>query len=312
MSPDGKWVAFVTASKLAKMALGGGPVIALADVADPRGMSWDLNDWIVYSPQAVSAVYRISPGGGAPQAITTLRPGIERSHRRAQLLPTGKAVVYTVGSLTSPDNYDGATIEATVLDGGARKTILQGAAMARYAVDGTLIFVRGNNLFAVDFDPEKLAVSGTPRMVLQGVGGDSTTGASHFSVSASGSLVYFSNVDGSESLRPMWVNQSGRAEPLSLPAGVYANPALSPDGGRLAICVIAGGGRDIWVYNFERQTFTRLTFGGQNHTPVWSRDGSTIYYATLDPLATGSAISAAPLMAAGMLTSSPVSKTASS
>ncbi|MEO5898444.1 MAG: hypothetical protein ABIS06_22365 [Vicinamibacterales bacterium] len=80
--------------------------------------------------------------------------------------------------------------------------------------------MRGNNLFAADFDPEELEVSGTPRKVLQGVGGDSTTSASHFSVSASGSLLYFSNVDGSESLRPMWVNRSGRVEPLSLPAGV--------------------------------------------------------------------------------------------
>ncbi|MEO5898445.1 MAG: hypothetical protein ABIS06_22370 [Vicinamibacterales bacterium] len=86
---------------------------------------------------------------------------------------------------------------------------------------------------------------------------------------------------------------------------------MSPDGGRLAICV-TGGGRDIWVYDLECQTFTRLTFGGQNHMPVWSRDGSSIYYATLDPLATGSAISRRAADGSRMLTSSPVSKTASS
>ena len=44
----------------------------------------------------------------------------------------------------------------------------------------------------------------------------------------------------------------------------------------------ATGKSDIWLLNFERGTRTRLTFDpGSVHTPVWSPDGTKIYYASL-------------------------------
>lgn len=36
----------------------------------------------------------------------------------------------------------------------------------------------------------------------------------------------------------------------------------------------------MWVYDFLRTTFTRLTFAGQNMSPVWTADSKSIYYMT--------------------------------
>ncbi|HXG54526.1 MAG TPA: protein kinase [Vicinamibacterales bacterium] len=281
ISPDGRWVAFITGSKMGKVLLAGGAVTALADVADPRGLSWDVDDTIVLTPQSLGGVFRVSASGGAVMQITATKPEVERTHRWPQLLPGGKALLYTIGSFNSPDNYDDAVVEAMRLDGGEKRTIITGAAMARYVEGGYLLYVRDTTLFAVRFDVDTLAVKGTPTAVLHDVGGDPTTGAAHFSMSASGNLAYVWT-GGLANLRPTWVDRSGRVEAIDMPLGTYADPRVSPDGQSLALSVIARGGRDIWVHHFQSKRFTRLTFGGQNSTPVWSGDGAMIYYVALE------------------------------
>jgi serine/threonine-protein kinase len=55
-------------------------------------------------------------------------------------------------------------------------------------------------------------------------------------------------------------------------------PRLSPDGQRLALTVTEGSNSDIWIYEWQRDTMTRLTFGGFNNSPVWSPDGRYIVF----------------------------------
>jgi len=81
--------------------------------------------------------------------------------------------------------------------------------------------------------------------------------------------------------RLTWVDRTGRVEPVDLPAAMYFDVAISPDGQRAAVTVIGGTGGDAWVYDFSRKTFTRLTFVGSTRTPVWSPDGKSIYFTTL-------------------------------
>jgi len=75
-------------------------------------------------------------------------------------------------------------------------------------------------------------------------------------------------------------------KPLPLPAGLFFDPQISPDGTRAAVVwetVASGSGGDVWVTDLERNTFTRLSFSGSATTPTWSPDGKTIYYVYLDP-----------------------------
>jgi Tol biopolymer transport system component len=65
-------------------------------------------------------------------------------------------------------------------------------------------------------------------------------------------------------------------------AGYYTNPALSPDGKRLAVSRLTDtttGNRDIWVWDLTRGVSTRFTFGPDiNNNPVWSPDGSRLAF----------------------------------
>ena len=63
--------------------------------------------------------------------------------------------------------------------------------------------------------------------------------------------------------------------------GNYGRPSLSPDGQRLALEVSEASGTDIWVYDWQRDTMTRLTFTGNNQEPIWSPDGRYIAFRTV-------------------------------
>ncbi|MCU1286529.1 MAG: serine/threonine protein kinase [Acidobacteriales bacterium] len=287
-SPDGEWVAFFANGKLLKVSVSGGPPITVAQLKtgrtanDGRGITWPSSESIVYSPDATEGLYEVSSSGGAPKQITTPKADKgERSHRWPEALPGGKAVLFTIGTIASPDNYDNSDIDAVLLSTGERRTVLKNASMVKYASSGHLVFARGGNLYGVGFDPGSLKVIGSPVPVFQGVSGDVTTGAVHFAVAADGTLIC---VPGDEQglYKIMWVDRKGEVEPIQLPVGNYWDPKLSLDGKRLAMVVGNGMGSDsdIWIYDFVRKSFSRFTFGGGHSTPLWSPDGNTIYYSS--------------------------------
>ena len=72
-----------------------------------------------------------------------------------------------------------------------------------------------------------------------------------------------------------WVDSTGKREPLRAKLASYgsSNPSPSPDGTQIALEISEGANQDIWVYDPQRDTITRLTFGGINIAPVWSPDG---------------------------------------
>jgi len=280
ISPDGRSVAFVTGLHLAKVALAGGSVTRLAEVLDARGVSWDDDNWIVYGPTTISGLWRVPAAGGQASTITMLATPGERTHRWPQRL-TGGALMFTIGTEANPDNYDNAVVVAQLPDG-SRHTVLTNAAMARATADGQLLFARAGTLFAVPFDLQRATVTGTPVEVLQEVAGDLTTGAHHFAVSAAGTLVYISGRNAPGSTVPAWVNRRNEVEAFDLPAGGYGDLRISPDGQQMAATVGAGSGSDIWVRHLQRKTLIKMTFGEQNVTPLWSRDGTTLYYTQMD------------------------------
>ena len=64
------------------------------------------------------------------------------------------------------------------------------------------------------------------------------------------------------------------------PRALLITPRLSPDGLRVAVGVyIEGQGAEIWVYDADRPTRTRLTFDGGGD-PVWTPDGRRITYSS--------------------------------
>jgi serine/threonine-protein kinase len=77
------------------------------------------------------------------------------------------------------------------------------------------------------------------------------------------------------------MDHDGKFTPMRESPGNYVNPAFSPDGKRLALEISDGKRSDIWVYEWERDTLTRLTFAGEtNDYPVWTPDGQRITYSS--------------------------------
>ena len=286
-SPDGQWIAFIADFTLKKVPLNGPPV-SLTKVGDTRGLAWMDMETLVYTPDATGGVFQIPANGGTPKAITTVdEKKKERTHRWPQMLPGGKALIFTVGSVDKPDDYDDSTIEAIIIGTGERRLILQGASMARYIPTGHLLFGREGTLYAVAFDPDRLTVQGKPVAILSGLAGDKTTGAIHFSVADDGTLAYVPGSASSGNRSMMWVDKQGNQTPINIPAAQLNDPRISPDGSRLALLQGSSGSGDVWIYEFERTTFTRLTFTTTNATPVWSADGKYIYYASVKPVSKG-------------------------
>ncbi len=284
-SPDGQWIAFFAGGKLEKISVDGGAAIALAD-ADPtveRGGTWSPDGNIIYSPDFSSGLMRVSATGGTPVRVATpdQQKG-ERTFRWPQVLPDGKHVLFTVGTMNNPGYYGDATIDVVSLATGKRQVVLKGASMARYVAPGELVYAHDNVLYAVPFDPTSLRVTGTPVPVVDQVGGNSGSGAAFFAVSANGTLAYAPGSNVSAQTKVVWINRQGTLTPIPLPPNAYSMPRLSPDGKELAVTVGPGLGsqaNDIGIYDFARKTFNRLTFGGGRFLAVWTKNGKQVTYA---------------------------------
>jgi len=270
-SPDGQWVAFFAQGNLKKISVEGGAAVTLCDAANGRGGSWGEDGTIVFTPDGRVALSKVSTAGGAPQPLSTLdKQAGEITQRWPQVLPGAKAVLYT--SSTHGYHYEDADIIVYSMASGQRKTVLRGGFYARYLPSGQLVYMREGTLFAVAFDLDRLEVRGTPVPVLDQVGYNAGTGSAQVNFSQTGTLIYRSGGGGLVTVQ--WLDFAGKTQSLLAKADWYQHPSLSPDGSRLAINTT-----DIWVYEWQRDTMTRLTFGPAVSTnPLWSPDSRYILY----------------------------------
>jgi serine/threonine protein kinase/Tol biopolymer transport system component len=274
-SPDGQWVAFFTISKLQKISVEGGSAITLCDATAGRGGSWGEDGNIIAALSNNGSLSRIPSSGGPPTSVTDLQNG-ERTHRWPQILPGGKAVLFTTSTTTSA--FDAANVEVMSLADHHTKTLVRGGTFGRYLPSGYLVYTNRGTLFAIPFDVDRLEVHGTPAPVLDQVGYNAGNGSAQLDFSQTGTLIYRSGgVTGGGLFTIAWLDGSGKVQPLLAKPGDYVNPSLSPDGQRLAVDVAEGSGTNTWVYDWQRDTMTRLTFTG-SILPVWSPDGQYIAF----------------------------------
>ena len=273
-SPDGGWLGFYTAGrKVKKVRIDGGFPIELCEALDPWGASWGAGDVILFAPEEFSGLSRVSASGGLPFSASTLDASRgETSHRWPEFLPGGKTALFTILTATG-----GSRIALLTLETGEYRVLLEGGSFARYAPTGHLVYVREGAFLAAPFDLERLELTGEPVAIPERVWTHPGYGTAHFVLSRNGTLAYVPNPEGRNLL--VRVERNGAVRPITaIRRAAYEDPHLSPDGRRLAL-TIRDEGLHIWVYDMERDGFTRLTFGpDEDQAPLWTPDGKRLVF----------------------------------
>lgn len=281
-SPDGRSIAFWSAADqmIKRIAVSGGAAVTVCPAERPYGVHWD-GDVIMFG-QATKGILRAPASGGNPELIVTVKPG-ELAYGPA-LLPDGQTVLFTLATGTAAEKWDKAQVVAQSLKTGERHVIVEGGSDGRYLPTGHLVYAQGGLLFATPFDPGRLSTSAGRVSILEGVsrsdGGQ--TGAAHFSVSNTGSLVYIpgpasgSSAQGNLALIDRTTGVVGN---LNVPLSAYEAPRISPDGKRIAVGINEARGANIWIYDLSgARSIRQLTFGGRNRFPVWTADGQRVAF----------------------------------
>ena len=266
-SPDGQAIGFFADGKLKRIDVKGGAPQNLADAPEPQGGAWGRDGTIVFTPHELSPVLRVSAAGGEPSAATRLAPG-HAGHLHPQLLPDGQVLYYVASAPDSRGTY------LDRLDGTAPRKLIEGAGPALYWT-GHVLFARKNTLFAQALDPVRGEMTGSPVRVADRIINRA------FSVSATGAILYRAASTGG-GRRLTWFDRSGETvNQVGDPDGARVGSplSLSPDGHRVAITRQLAGKSDLWLIDLERRgAMSRLTHGGGETRPLWSRDGMHITY----------------------------------
>ena len=279
-SPDGQSVAFRTGNAISKVLITGGPALPIATGVD---LHWGLNDTIVYADLSTGDLYRVGSLGGKPELLLDSDTVFLYPH----LLPNGKAVVF--GTATGGDPLNSRILIFEMEMGEVRELVASGS-NPHYVPTGHLIFGHGDGaLMGVPFDLETLQTTGAQVTLLPALT-VLVNGASQFSVSQTGTLIYdggASPFGGGAARRLVEVDLDGVESRLPLNTGVLDVPCYSPNGSKIAY-FDDGGIRVYDVVTGASPLFTAAGAGAGGATfPVWSPRGEYLYFSVGGAVADG-------------------------
>jgi len=296
-SPDSRFIAFPDGeqlNKLMKVDVSGGSPQTVCEIKTAiAGGSWNNDGTIIFG--SLSGVWRVSAAGGEAVPLTAINPSRqEQGHFAPVFLPGGKKFVYLRLS-SVPEN---SGIYLASLDSKPEQQGLKKLVTSRYSPVfvpsqdpdmGHLLFLREDALMAQSLDLAKLEMTGEPARIADHIGTAFEFG--YFGASTNGVLAYRSgNAGGLVYNQLVWFDRQGKNLSTATVPGMYDSPTLSADASRVAYSrydALNGVNSDIWVFEFARNTVTRLTSdAAAEFDPVWSPDGTRVAYASARPSGT--------------------------
>jgi Tol biopolymer transport system component/tRNA A-37 threonylcarbamoyl transferase component Bud32 len=279
VSPDGKWVAFLTNNTIKKVPIDGGVSTPIATIR-PEGFSWGKGDQIVLGQgNEYAGLEIVSARGGNPRPLTKVDSAHgEIAQRWPVLLDDGNTVLYTSWR---GDNQTARIGVASIKTGKSKTLDLAGTYPFGY-IDGEAVFARGDGaIVSVPVDLGKGEVTGDPMILASGVLIGSR-GPAKAALTGSGTLIYAAGSPGS---RLVLADSAGRPSSALAEIGaltLWNEPRFSPDGRKVAVATSSGGYSDIWVYDLINKTRLRLTptDSVSESVPDWSPDSKRVLYAT--------------------------------
>jgi serine/threonine-protein kinase len=277
-SPDGAWVGFVDGNVLRKVAVDGGAAVTLSALPGyMNGATWGPGGILLGTLNA--GLFRVPSQGGEPEPLPTEAFASGLRTGWPDILPGEEAVLFA-----TLDAKGSSDIRVRSLISPEEKVVVRGATFPRYARTGHLVYVAEGVLWAVGFDLDRLDVVGEAAPILDGVLIKGTRpgglGAADVALSRDGTLVYRpASVSTASTL--VWVDRTGREQPLSFSAAEYGRLQISPDGSKIATEVIDPNlnDTDIWAGDVAGGELHRLTLDAPNDTsPVWARDSVHVVF----------------------------------
>ncbi len=270
-SPDGEWVGFFSDQDrtLRKIRVGGGPSTTICQAFGTHlGATWGEDDTIIFS-SLDAGLARVSASGGIPESLT--KPEAETVHGFPEILPGG-GVVFEIR-----DGRGGAQNArlAWLPTGADEPRILTGIGTGpHYSDSGHLLYGDSGRIMAVAFDPIRGEILGSATQVVSDVVA-TADGPLVFALSQEGTLLYLPGSGTFSVLGELvWIDRQGRRQLAVEGHRGYEHPRLSPDGRRLLVEIE----RDLWTYDIERGTRSRLIFNEYAADAVWTRDGRRVVY----------------------------------
>ncbi|HVS02503.1 MAG TPA: winged helix-turn-helix domain-containing protein [Thermoanaerobaculia bacterium] len=278
-SADGTAVGFFAGRQLKVMPLNGAPPTALAGALKGDGGSWGRDGTIVFSSDRPSSLYRVPAAGGEPERLATPDAAAgEVAYWWPEVLPNGRHVLFTIWRSTL---HDASIAVLDLVSGAVRELLGPGAAAARFAPHGHLLWARPDGVVvAAPFDADAAVLTGPPAAILDQALVHPFYGFSQLAAGGGDTLVYLAGslAMGERELVRLWPD--GSSELLPPPPRLYRNLELAPDGERLAVTILDGARSDLWLADLADGGLSRLTFEAFNIEPVWSADGAWLAFAS--------------------------------
>ena len=275
-SPQSTRLAFEKGEKLWIWTVGEGqstPVCAIPASGDINSGAWG-SDGKIYIAMYRGGVYEVGASGGDPRLILPVDSG-EVDFHYPELLPDGDHLVMATHNKTGPHQ-----VLLFSLHDKERKILgdFDGLGTVTYSRTGHLLlnFISGKQrILAVPFSEQKLEIVGEPFLV--------AAGGQDPSVSDNGNMVY--HMGSSAVLSELvWVDHEGRAgQVVGRPRLGLTDPAISPDGSKVAVVARENENADIWIQDLVRGTWSRVASEPQDeHAPRWSQSGDRLFYTRED------------------------------
>jgi Tol biopolymer transport system component len=159
------------------------------------------------------------------------------------------------------------------------RQLVAGVTSRAVAAAGDLFFAREGRVFRQTFDSSAGRLVGEPSIVAESVARNIPTGNASFDATAN----LLVTIDSHRWRRMQWFSLDGTpGEVLGEPGGL-ASARISPSGDRVVVARAENPGVDwdLWVFELERGTSTRVTSTPHREgRPVWSPDGEHLAYYT--------------------------------
>ncbi len=266
-SPDGSWIGFVRGTILMKIPANGGVPIPLHEITPMnvnRGLTWYQEDSVVITPSADGGLSIGFTAGNEILPITAWRSLLSSEPSYwPKAINEIDGIIYTD---FRSNNAEDQSIYMYSMKTGETRHLIDGGTFPSYS-SNKLLFVRNGQLLVSNFDLEEMQVE-EAKVIIKSVY-TNVNGSALYAVGGS-NLAYVSGRKEIVQDQLVWVDMVGNTELILSDGRDMDFPRISPSGNRIAVTVIDGPNSDLWMFEMNRNTLSRLTsHPGEDFGPVW-------------------------------------------